>query len=160
MSDQRPAPPEHTDRDALDLSHVSQRTKAESDYWVNQLKREVLHLRVLLARTPESASGTAEPVAWMICSIGGTREVTFDKARADEYVDCVAYSVEPLYLHAAPPPSVGATPSPEGETRNWIEDASHRNGKYLCCCFKCNQVFIGHKRRVLCKLCASSEVES
>lgn len=35
----------------LDLSQISQRTKAESDYWVNQLRMEVERLR----RTPQSS---------------------------------------------------------------------------------------------------------
>ena len=155
MSDPRPAPPEHADRDAPDpviqalkplpdpdddaawakiIAGLEERTSATARLVLALEKARTIppgfldqmvyasntahHVESMLmdqiqaarARTPESASGTAEPVAWMICSIGGTREVTFDKARADEYVDCVAYSVEPLYLHPASPPSVGATP--------------------------------------------------
>ena len=33
------------------------------------------------------------------------------------------------------------------------EDYSHENGKYLNMCSECKDVFIGHKRRVTCKLC-------
>lgn len=39
--------------------------------------------------------------------------------------------------------------------RNWIEDATHENGNYECSCVECGQSFIGHKRRVLCKLCSN-----
>jgi hypothetical protein len=39
--------------------------------------------------------------------------------------------------------------------RNWPEDAGHENGNYECLCVECEQPFIGHKRRVLCKSCSS-----
>ena len=37
--------------------------------------------------------------------------------------------------------------------RNWTEDASHENGNYECLCIECDQPFVGHKRRVICKAC-------
>lgn len=46
----------------------------------------------------------------------------------------------------------GAAPFAE---RNWTEDASHENGNYECLCCECDQMFIGHKRRVLCKACSN-----
>jgi len=39
--------------------------------------------------------------------------------------------------------------------RIWSEDAAHENGNYECLCCECDQVFIGHKRRVLCKACSN-----
>lgn len=36
---------------------------------------------------------------------------------------------------------------------NYPEDAAHENGKYLCRCIICCELFIGHKRRIVCKLC-------
>jgi hypothetical protein len=52
---------------------------------------------------------------------------------------------------AAPPPS----PRPEAtQTADWIEDATHENGWYGCRCVYCGSAFMGHKRRVVCKLCA------
>ena len=39
--------------------------------------------------------------------------------------------------------------------RNWPEDASHENGNYECKCMSCGSSFTGHKRRVVCKLCAT-----
>ena len=39
--------------------------------------------------------------------------------------------------------------------RNWREDYLHENGRYVCSCIRCNKYFIGHKRRVICKECAS-----
>lgn len=39
--------------------------------------------------------------------------------------------------------------------RNWFEDAAHENGNYECSCVECGHGFIGHKRRVLCKICSN-----
>jgi len=39
--------------------------------------------------------------------------------------------------------------------RDWTEDATHENGQYQCRCTSCGQMFIGHKRRVTCKVCAT-----
>ena len=37
--------------------------------------------------------------------------------------------------------------------RSFPEDAEHENGQYWCKCCDCGLKFIGHKRRVQCKLC-------
>ena len=37
--------------------------------------------------------------------------------------------------------------------RDWKADAAHENGNYWCKCYQCGESFIGHKRRVMCKLC-------
>lgn len=43
---------------------------------------------------------------------------------------------------------------PESDSpRNWTEDYPHENGNYICFCKTCNNTFIGHKRRILCKEC-------
>lgn len=42
-------------------------------------------------------------------------------------------------------------------SRDWPEDAKHENGRYFCRCCICNEVFIGHKRRVVCRECAVTE---
>jgi len=47
-----------------------------------------------------------------------------------------------------------ASPRPSAD-RNWAEDAPHENGNYECSCAECGHSFIGHKRRVLCKLCSN-----
>lgn len=39
-------------------------------------------------------------------------------------------------------------------TRDWSEDAGHENGNYQNRCLLCDQIFTGHKRRVICKECA------
>lgn len=42
----------------------------------------------------------------------------------------------------------------EESGRNWQEDYPHENGNYLNECVYCKLIFIGHKRRVVCKLCS------
>lgn len=44
------------------------------------------------------------------------------------------------------------------DERSWKEDASHENGNYYCNCCVCQRQFLGHKRRVLCKVCDVEEV--
>lgn len=38
---------------------------------------------------------------------------------------------------------------------NWTEDFPHENGNYMNVCRECGNEFLGHKRRVVCKLCFS-----
>lgn len=39
----------------------------------------------------------------------------------------------------------------------WTEDSTHENGNYRCVCIFCKKAFIGHKRRVVCKVCANED---
>lgn len=39
------------------------------------------------------------------------------------------------------------------QIRSWPEDFEHENGNYECICADCTNHFIGHKRRVLCRVC-------
>lgn len=43
--------------------------------------------------------------------------------------------------------------------RDWPEDFQHENGQYMCRCHKCENTFIGYKRRVTCKVCANKYPE-
>lgn len=40
---------------------------------------------------------------------------------------------------------------------NWPEDAKHENGNYQSTCALCWNLFAGHKRRVVCKVCATEQ---
>jgi len=51
---------------------------------------------------------------------------------------------------AALAPLPGYAPS----VRDWTEDAAHENGQYQNQCVTCKELFIGHKRRHVCKKCA------
>lgn len=42
----------------------------------------------------------------------------------------------------------------EARACDWVEDFDHENGNYWNLCCECERQFIGHKRRVVCKLCA------
>jgi hypothetical protein len=41
--------------------------------------------------------------------------------------------------------------------RDWPEDFELNNGNYFCRCCLCSEQFTGHKRRVICKLCAQAQ---
>jgi hypothetical protein len=38
--------------------------------------------------------------------------------------------------------------------RDYPEDFKYENGHYMCHCLDCHKSFLGHKRRIICKLCA------
>jgi len=40
---------------------------------------------------------------------------------------------------------------------DWTEDFEHENGNYQNHCHKCKALFFGHKRRIVCKKCASHQ---
>lgn len=42
---------------------------------------------------------------------------------------------------------------------DWTEDFEHENGNYESRCMSCGIAFTGHKRRVICKICASRITE-
>jgi hypothetical protein len=66
---------------------------------------------------------------------------------------------------AATPPAGERSPEvPKGwkllkdsthEERSWREDAGHENGNYSNACCECGRMFLGHKRRVICKVCST-----
>jgi len=37
--------------------------------------------------------------------------------------------------------------------RSYPEDYSGENGQYLQTCYDCHKLFVGHKRRIVCKRC-------
>lgn len=39
-------------------------------------------------------------------------------------------------------------------SQDWLEDHEHENGNYFRVCVECGREFIGHKRRVICHICA------
>tara|TARA_R110000772_G_scaffold240938_1_gene353218 strand:+ start:2111 stop:2290 length:180 start_codon:yes stop_codon:yes gene_type:complete len=41
--------------------------------------------------------------------------------------------------------------------RNFKEESKHENGNYMCRCRECDYNFIGHKRRLFCKICTDKE---
>ena len=43
------------------------------------------------------------------------------------------------------------------DPRNWTEDYKHENGQYMNRCLSCCRIFYGHKRRIACKSCTTSQ---
>lgn len=43
--------------------------------------------------------------------------------------------------------------------RDWKDDFSHENGKYINICMDCKLPFYGHKRRVVCHKCAEAPTQ-
>ncbi len=43
----------------------------------------------------------------------------------------------------------------DSPARDWSEDFELENGAYMCRCHCCREVFVGHKRRITCKVCAT-----
>lgn len=63
----------------------------------------------------------------------------------------------PLYLQSMAAKTEGLVSAADDvvTTRNWDEDADHENGMYVNTCHNCKTKFIGHKRRITCKVCAT-----
>ena len=43
---------------------------------------------------------------------------------------------------------------PKATAKDWPEDFDDENGQYCNRCFYCGELFLGHKRRIICKVCA------
>ena len=98
---------------------------------------------------PEVAAHEQEPCAWR-WKESGADQLPGWHFDGKPPLHAGAFDIEPLY------PMPWATVSPlAAHSRDWTEDAGHENGRYNCVCVKCNNVFIGHKRRVMCKVCAA-----
>ncbi len=49
--------------------------------------------------------------------------------------------------------------SVEFDACDYPEDAPYENGSYLNRCVECQRLFVGHKRRVFCKVCEERQRE-
>jgi uncharacterized small protein (DUF1192 family) len=38
---------------------------------------------------------------------------------------------------------------------DWVQDFDHENGQYTCRCLDCDNRFMGHKRRIICRMCSN-----
>src|SRR3546814_19465988 len=48
---------------------------------------------------------------------------------------------------------------PGASAMDWPEDFPHENGNYICRCCRCEGMFWGHKRRIVCKSCRHPTAE-
>jgi hypothetical protein len=87
-------------------------------------------------------------------------------AKYDRHIQSLQRIVEREESLRSETPAGGTAKVPEGwkllkdttqEERSWSEDSSHENGNYFCSCANCLRVFVGHKRRVFCKVCDSPD---
>jgi len=44
--------------------------------------------------------------------------------------------------------------------KDYSEDFKLENGNYNCHCVECGKIFVGHKRRVICKECENEKFDS
>jgi len=59
-------------------------------------------------------------------------------------------------LNNPPDPDVDNPLTKNPTERDWVEDFGSENGQYLNTCLECGGGFIGHKRRIVCKVCADN----
>lgn len=71
--------------------------------------------------------------------------------------DC-SHTEKAVNVHSASAIASNAPSTSDPATgRDWTEDFPHENGSYRNQCVKCCNFFTGHKRRVVCRLCAQPE---
>lgn len=69
----------------------------------------------------------------------------------------VAYDGQSLWMKLT---DITKVPAGVRETAgDWPEDYAHENGCYMCKCFQCGNIFHGHKRRPVCKVCSTKPGE-
>lgn len=51
--------------------------------------------------------------------------------------------------------AVGVAASGDAGPMDWPEDFAHENGRYFNSCHNCACIFVGHKRRATCRVCAA-----
>ena len=69
-------------------------------------------------------------------------------------LDTLERRVEPIQVKPRQEEPTSAPPKP-ASAKDWTEDAGHENGQYQNQCMTCAAIFIGHKRRGVCKECAT-----
>lgn len=47
----------------------------------------------------------------------------------------------------------------KSKPEDWVSDFDHENGQYQNCCIICGKLFIGYKRRCVCKLCYDQQTK-
>jgi len=105
---------------------------------------------------------------WEVCTLWHNRkhEVKLSirkdsKIRHTYCVFCdrsVAFERKPLNSEGFDTYSMLDIGKPE-DSKNWGEDSQYENGNYMCKCINCGEVFQGHKRRMICKVCANERLK-
>lgn len=88
---------------------------------------------------------------------GDVTSVTMSLLAVNDDSVHIAYNGQTLWMKAA---NIIKIPSGVRESPgNWLEDFAHENGCYMCKCFTCGNIFHGHKRRAVCKVCSMNPEE-
>ena len=83
-------------------------------------------------------------------------------------LDDILYTGISAYLYALPVPTseepritvghrraIGVVEAGIAGPMDWPEDFAHENGRYFNACHSCACIFVGHKRRVICRVCSA-----
>lgn len=100
----------------------------------------------------DGMDGHASP---MICGHSATDQgaylagLLYEDAKA-----AIARAESAIETPAKVSPCAGHAVQQEADaSRDWPEDFPHENGQYMNTCHVCKNTFIGHKHRVVCKVC-------
>ena len=114
------------------------------------------------------ASGEAFPYPHVVCEVS-QEQIVKETQRLSEVlgptwrVEATYVPGEPALVCAMPMDAhldaINGKPfTMPDEPQNWTTDAAHENGNYQCRCTHCGCTFYGHKRRAVCRVCASPQV--
>lgn len=81
------------------------------------------------------------------------KEGQFCRAGGGQYEKSFAWAAWNA-RQASAPPGFKILKDTTLEERSWPEDYEHENGNYFNKCHHCLRQFMGHKRRVTCKVCS------
>lgn len=94
---------------------------------------------------------------WMHARAFQTQTYVIDAERAivKAYGDIQGHDTDALHPSVRPTTGMrGRTSAPGALPHDWTEDFPGENGNYQCRCMECEALFYGHKRRLICKVCA------
>lgn len=119
------------------------------------IKKALLGVEAEIAPAPpaESAGERVELPS------GGTATVTKEGAQDPELIGALNAMAQAAIHHFGKQPPAETTGRQDGEKiteADWTEDFGRENGDYLNQCSECGVQFCGHKRRVICRVCAAA----
>jgi hypothetical protein len=123
-------------------------------------KREHAETQAALSAVPANHSGDCNEMVEPTDISKQLREYAEDSGYShNDYADTMLAAASEIERCAARLESSQAQqPAQEPMSKDWKEDFEHENGTYQNKCGSCDSVFLGHKRRVVCKVCAQEPV--
>lgn len=152
---------------SMDLLAPMERVLSGWGYVLSVLSIKLNRVEVLILPWSEWTSKSTKPIEQFLCMV-----LKVDSLPEPVANPCgrLTWEIHTNTLHlvihvmSAPSNSSAAYTVPNGwklikdttnEERTWAEDAEHENGNYFNNCSSCGRTFVGHKRRVTCKACAT-----